>query len=202
MKHFLKKISIAVFLASIFFTSTLYARTCADQLKRRALLPTAGAVVGSLAIPLFGAGAAILLMVVPEIKNYRHAAAQLNAATVITQGLPENKIEKAHQVIDDFYDGLLKTYPQLTMIKEEVIALLNRLNSDGLNDGYCSKISLYSTLEGEFFPDDKAQAYMNVAALEKARFARNKIQEEKAAQIRREKENDVARAHAAQVFKG
>ena len=127
-----------------------------------------------------------------EIKDYRRAAAQLKAATVITQGSPEKKIDKAHQIIDDFYDDLLKIFPELTMIKEEVVELLHRLNTEGLKDGHCDKIIPYGLARG-FFPDDKAKEYMNWAAVEKARLEEKKVREEKAAQIRNERAAAAAR---------
>src|SRR5271170_7807961 len=115
----------------------LHAQTCAEYLRNHAKWMVGAAIASTLIVPVYGIGGVLMgASIIDRYKSLR-AATCLEAATIITNDSPDLKIDKAHRIIDHFYQKLEKLYPEMGMAKTEVIEILHKLNINGKQDGDC-----------------------------------------------------------------
>ncbi len=165
MKYIINKFAIVLLIASSLLAHELNARTCAEDLKHRSRKFTAEAVIGAFLLPIV-----IGVLFMPEGVHISHAlhrdAERLQAATIVTNGAPIHRVDKSQKVIDNYYDHLMGKFPEMKMSKGQVVALLDRLNLNGVDDKECRKIGYiwgedeYISLTTNFFPDHKARKYL------------------------------------------
>lgn len=143
-------LSIIIFVCMLSLADAVDARTCAEALRLNSTMQ----IVIKLPIPV------VDVMTILKTRRQRRNASRLESATILSadeEDYPERKLTNARKIIDDFYDSLVVQHPDLTMGKDEVIELLNMLNTNGV-DNWCRAL-LKNRLSNVVFPDNKARRY-------------------------------------------
>ncbi len=176
---------------------SLEATTCAEMLRNRTKWCIAEAAVCYITVvpAIFGIDKTLQTIRFPK------DASRLEAATTIVFGFPEEKIDEAHQIIDQFYEALGKMYPKMTMGRSDVVDILNTFNLNAVQEGYCQELidlgnyrgaRESSTLAYMLFPDQQADKYLRPAEVKIAQqkqLEAEQAQIEEALRIRQQKDS-------------
>lgn len=147
-------------LCAFFTTSTAQAkaRTCAQKMRQYRI----EAIAVSAGVPV--SGWLLGAMCGPGLVKQYHDILRLEAATILTNKIYNPEIiTKAHLIIDNYYQKLKRTYPAMTLAKEEVIDVLHRYNINSPKYGRCDVV-LGNRLITNLFPNKKTDEYLKIDA--------------------------------------
>ena len=159
MKSRLKFMSATIFVW-LLFVSQVHAQLCSSKIRFYIKVD----VGFCSAVPLVG-----WFIGITQISEYQKKAFDadaLDAASILSdQNVGAGMIANANLIIDKFYHSLEKKYPRMKLGRNEVIDVLNNLNINGVKNGHCPFLtSYYDRLAILFFPDEKAQSYLESSA--------------------------------------
>jgi len=144
----------------LLFVSQVHAQLCSSKMRFYIKVDVGIYTI----IPVIGWSIGIITM--SEYQKKAFDADALDAASILSdRNVGAGMIANANLIIDKFYHSLEKKYPRMKLGRNEVIDVLNNLNINGVKNGHCPFVtSYYDRLATLFFPDEKAQSYLEISA--------------------------------------